>query len=131
VPFAAAAAIAAYITLYLLSSQSSWGGGTSSSLQGQLLGLQWGQQLAVPPMGLVSPDKLTALLRLFKYRFGGSGPPMYELLEGVPCRWACILGILCRVGLCVVQQTTPVGWLMDVLCKCAALVHKLLCRVGG
>jgi hypothetical protein len=89
VPFAAAAAIAAYITLYLLSSQSSWGGGTSSSLQGQLLGLQWGQQLAVPPMGLVSPDKLTALLRLFKYRFGGSGPPMYELLEGVPCRWAC------------------------------------------
>ncbi|WIA41542.1 hypothetical protein OEZ86_008912 [Tetradesmus obliquus] len=86
VPFAAAAAIAAYISLYLLSSQSSWGDGTSSSLQGQLLGLQWGQQLAVPPMGLVSPDKLTALLRLFKYRFGGSGPPMYELLEGVPCR---------------------------------------------
>uniref|UniRef100_A0A383VWV5 non-specific serine/threonine protein kinase n=1 Tax=Tetradesmus obliquus TaxID=3088 RepID=A0A383VWV5_TETOB len=86
VPFAAAAAIAAYISLYLLSSQSSWGDGTSSSLQGQLLGLHWGQQLAVPPMGLVSPDKLTALLRLFKYRFGGSGPPMYELLEGVPCR---------------------------------------------
>jgi hypothetical protein len=89
VPFAAAAAIAAYISVYLLSSQSSWGGGSSSnSTQGQLLGVQWGQQLAVPPMGLVSPDKLTALLRLFKYRFGGSGPPMNELLEGVPCRWA-------------------------------------------
>lgn len=36
-------------------------------------------------MGLIRPDKLAALLRLFKYRLGVTGPPMFEALEGVPC----------------------------------------------
>jgi len=79
-PFAAAAAIAAYLSVYLLA------GGSSSTVLQQQLGATWCQQLAVPPMGLVSVDKLAALLRLFKYRLGANGPPMLEAVEGVACR---------------------------------------------
>lgn len=79
-PFAAAAAIAAYLSVYLLA------GGSSSSSLAQQLGASWCCHLAVPPMGLVGPDKLAALLRLFKYRLGASGPPLYEAVEGVACR---------------------------------------------
>jgi hypothetical protein len=79
-PFAAAAAIAAYLSVYLLA-----GGSSSTALQ-QQLGAAWCQQLAVPPMQLVSADKLAALLRLFKYRLGANGPPMLEAVEGVACR---------------------------------------------
>lgn len=75
-PFAAAAAIAAYLSIYLLSGSSN-----SSSMWGT------GSQVpAVPPMGLASPDKLAALLRLFKYRLGGSAPPLCEAIEGGGCR---------------------------------------------
>lgn len=80
-PFAAAAAIAAYLSVYLLA-----GGSSSAALQ-QQLGAAWCQQLAVPPMQLVSADKLAALLRLFKYRLGANGSPMLEAVEGVACRW--------------------------------------------
>jgi hypothetical protein len=79
-PFAAAAAIAAYLSVYLLA-----GGSSSAALQ-QQLGAAWCQQLAVPPMQLVSADRMAALLRLFKYRLGGNGPPMLEAVEGVACR---------------------------------------------
>lgn len=79
-PFAAAAAIAAYLSVYLLA------GGSSSTVLQHQLGATWCQQLAVPPMGLVSVDKLAALLRLFKYRLGANGPPMLEAVEGVACR---------------------------------------------
>lgn len=79
-PFAAAAAISAYLSVYLLA-----GGSSSEALQ-QQLGANWCQQLAVPPMGLACVDKLAALLRLFKYRLGGNGPPMFEPVEGVCCR---------------------------------------------
>lgn len=90
VPFAAAAAIASLLSLYLLANGSANANSSSSELQA-LLGVRWGQGMAVPPMGLVSPDKLAALLRLFKYSLGVNGPPMYEALEGVACRCAADL----------------------------------------
>lgn len=91
-PFAAAAAIAAYLSVYLLA-----GGSSSGALQ-QQLGAAWCQQLAVPPMQLVSGDRMAALLRLFKYRLGSNGPPMLEAVEGVACRSATLLLLSGRAG---------------------------------
>jgi hypothetical protein len=113
VPFAAAGAIAAYLSMYLLAGssaaatlqaqlQGSGGGGGSSGGGGSAAAAassssssgSWCQQVAVPPMGLVSPDKLAALLRLFKYRLGGSGPPAAEALEGLGCRCGRVRGAM-------------------------------------
>eukprot|EP00775_Hariotina_reticulata_P001705 gene1705-2051_t len=101
IPFAAAAAISAYLSLYHLSNRislaSSWGsmfagGGAtadagSNGLAQPLTSPSWragAVATAVPPMGLITPDKLAALLRLFKYRLGMEGVPMLEAVEGVP-----------------------------------------------
>lgn len=108
VPFTSAAAISSYLQLYLLagigtlsphSSIASTNGNTATSAVGlqQLLGPSM-QSNVVPPMGLISPDKLAALLRLFKYRLGITGPPMYEALEGVPCIAGLLDGPVSLVG---------------------------------
>lgn len=81
-PFAAAAAIAAYLGVYLLGSPSASPASAGSAAAAGKLGC-----LPVPPpIDLVSPGRLGAVLRLLQYRPGGPGP-MLEALEGVPCRW--------------------------------------------
>lgn len=92
-PFTAAAAITAYLQLYLLAgsgSMSSHSSMNSAAVTTSGFGLQQllgpnCQANVVPPMGLIAPDKLQALCRLFKYALGVNRPPSYEALEGVPC----------------------------------------------
>lgn len=107
-PFTAAAAISACLQLYLLASSGSMsphssinGVNSSSTASGvglqQLLGPNC-QANVVPPMGLISPDKLQALQRLFKYSLGVTRPPSYEALEGVPCITGLMDGPVSLVG---------------------------------
>ncbi|KAF8056751.1 hypothetical protein HT031_006249 [Scenedesmus sp. PABB004] len=127
-PFAAAAAIAAFMPLYLLACAPDGGG---PALR-QLMGAGWGWQPAVPPMGLVSPDKLAALLRLFKYRLGASGPPMCEALEGVPCRTGLLDGPVRLVaGLLAFGGSSAASLEAQQAGLCAASVATALSRKDG
>jgi hypothetical protein len=58
-------------------------------------------------MGLITPDKLAAVLRLFKYRLGMEGPPMLEAVEGVPVRYAPVIFVGPCVRAVVVQGWSP------------------------
>jgi hypothetical protein len=77
-PFAAAAAIAAYLSIYLAGGAPSHPGPGGPSAKLAALPVP-------PPMELVLPARLAAALRLLQYRPGGPAP-MLEAAEGAPCR---------------------------------------------
>lgn len=82
-PFAVASAVAALLSLYLRSSPGSAGPAPAAAQQGPAVKLAC---LPVPPpMELVLPARLAALLRLLQYRPAGPAP-MLEAAEGAPCR---------------------------------------------
>jgi hypothetical protein len=89
-PFAAAAAIAAYLSIYL-------SGGPPPNPGPGAPAAKLASLPVPPPMELVLPARLAAALRLLQYRPGGPAP-MLEAAEGAPCRCgSCKRGR----GLCV------------------------------
>lgn len=94
-PFAASAAIAAYLSIYLAGGgvtgthpSSGGGGGASSTSAGSSASNKLAALPVPPPMELVLPARLGAVLRLLQYRPGGPAP-MLEAVEGAPCRCVC------------------------------------------
>lgn len=93
-PFAAAAAIASYLGVYLLGlGNTATSGNTNPNSSAAGLPVP-------PPMDLVSPGRLAALLRLLQYRPGGPAP-MLEATEGAPCRCVVCVFVFVCVCLCV------------------------------